>query len=89
MLNIPVDKILYTVQQQDDYYAYTRKGQYEIAFLYDYEESIISVLCIQSKTLVHTPYHGVRHGFKTGGGAKTIIELESEPKFNINLYKII
>ena len=28
--------------------------------------------------------HGVRHGFKIGG-AKTIIELESEPKFNINL----
>ena len=28
--------------------------------------------------------HGVRHGFKIGG-AKTIIVLESEPKFNINL----
>ena len=28
--------------------------------------------------------HGVRHGFKIGG-AKTNIELESEPKFNINL----
>ena len=28
--------------------------------------------------------HGVRHGFRIGG-AKTIIELESEPKFNINL----
>ena len=24
-----------------------------------------------------------------GGGSKTIIELESEPKFNINLYKNI
>ena len=33
--------------------------------------------------------HGVRHGFKIWGRAKTIIELESEPKFNINLYKII
>ena len=33
--------------------------------------------------------HVVRHGFKMGGGPKTIIELESEPKFNINLYKII
>ena len=31
-----------------------------------------------------TVYHGVRHGFKIGG-AKTIIELESEPNFNINL----
>ena len=35
--------------------------------------------------LVYTVYHGVLHGFKMGGGAKTIIELESEPKFNINL----
>ena len=33
--------------------------------------------------------HGIRHGFKTGGGPQTIIELESEPKFNINLFKII
>ena len=34
--------------------------------------------------------HGVRHGFKIGGGgAKPIIKLESEPKFNINLYEII
>ena len=38
--------------------------------------------------LTITLYHGVRHGFKIGG-AKTIIELESDPKFNINLYKII
>ena len=32
---------------------------------------------------------GSATGLKLGGGAKTIIELESEPKFNINLYKII
>ena len=34
----------------------------------------------------------VNMGSATGlklGGAKTIIELESEPKFNINFYKII
>ena len=31
--------------------------------------------------------HGVRHGFKIGG-AKTIIELESEPKL-ILIYKFI
>ena len=33
----------------------------------------------------------VRHGLETlgGGGSKAIIEFESEPKFNINLYKII
>ena len=33
---------------------------------------------------LHSAWHGVRHGFKIGG-AKTIIELESEPMFNINL----
>ena len=38
---------------------------------------------------IHYCNHGVRHGFKMGGGPKAIIELESEPKFNINLYKII
>ena len=32
---------------------------------------------------------GSATGLKLGGGAKTIIEIESEPKYNINLYKII
>ena len=38
----------------------------------------------KKRALHNTSHHGVRHGFKIGG-AKTIIELESEPKFNINL----
>ena len=60
---------------------YDLRSKIRMLCLFSCNSSLVFLLCACT--------HWVRHGFKIGGGGKSIIELESELKFNINLYKII